>query len=247
MCCPGAGTVGRLTPARPDGKIVASLVYPEFFAVEPHHRLLDLACGAGPQLALYARRVERAVGVDIQAERLALAAELLGRLRVGSAHLVRADVTALPLPDRAFDRAIAIDVIEHLDEPTRLLAEAHPVLVESGRLLVTVPAFYDTLRHGRLGRLVARMKGRGRYFSGQMSYDDHRPPLPLPEWEAMFERSGFRVGRSAATTLFPPLHRYGVPRLWFAVTPLRRGLSRLGAIQVLRGLGQAVMFDLRRV
>jgi hypothetical protein len=80
---------------------------------------------------------------------------------------------------------------------------------------------------------------------GSLGYDDHRAPRPLPEWESLFGRSGFVVVRSGATTLFPPLHRYGVPRFWFSIVLLRRGLAALGRLPALRALGQAVMYDLR--
>jgi SAM-dependent methyltransferase len=228
------------------GKVVASRVYPEFFRVGPDDRLVDLGCGTGPQLVTFARRVAGVVGVEIQPERLELAGRLIRAHRIENAELLRADVTRLPLRDGAFDCAIAIDVIEHLDEPERLVGEARRVLGSDGRFLVTVPAFYDRLRYGALGAAVARLKGRDEYFRGELSYDDHRAPRSTVEWEAMFRAGGFVVARAGATTLFPPLHRYGVPRFWFSVTPLRRTFTGLGRLPGLRRLGQAIMYDLRR-
>ena len=229
------------------GKMLASLVYPEFFPVDSSHRVLDLACGTGPQIALFSRGAREVVGIDIQEHRLTMATALIAELRLTNARVIRADVSALPLKHRSADRAIAIDIIEHLDDPDAFLRDVGRVLVPGGRLLVTVPALYDRLKHGRLGSLASRLKGRGAYFSGGLGYDDHRPPRPLRDWQELFEKCGFRVRRTRATTLFPPLHRYGVPRFWFAISGLRRTLSALGSIGPLKGLGQGVMFDLEVV
>lgn len=227
------------------GKLLASLVYPEFFAVDASERLLDLGCGTGPQIALYAPRARQIVGIDVQPNRLEQARRLIGAARLDNAVVLLGDVGRLPIGDGAMHAAIAIDIIEHLDDPDAFLREARRVLAPGGRLLVTVPAFYDRLQAGPLGAIVARLKGRPRRFVGKLGYDDHRPPRSLAAWEADFLRAGFVIARSRATTLFPPLHRYGVPRFWFAVAPLRRALSALGSLPGLRGFGQAVMYELR--
>ena len=56
------------------------------------------------------------------------------RVRAGS-------LTALPYADASFDRALCLDVLEHLtfEEQPRALAELHRVLTPGGELLVSVP------------------------------------------------------------------------------------------------------------
>ncbi len=51
-----------------------------------------------------------------------------------------ADATRLPLAARAFDTALALDVLEHTDDDA-VVREIARVLKPGGRLLVTVPAF----------------------------------------------------------------------------------------------------------
>jgi len=53
---------------------------------------------------------------------------------------VRATVDRLPLPDSSVEVVCLLDVIEHLSDPRRALAEAVRVLVPGGRLVVNVPA-----------------------------------------------------------------------------------------------------------
>ncbi|WP_419944087.1 class I SAM-dependent methyltransferase [Candidatus Poriferisodalis sp.] len=55
-------------------------------------------------------------------------------------HAVVADATALPYPDGSFDRIIAAEVLEHIDDDERAIAELARVLRPGGTIAVTVPA-----------------------------------------------------------------------------------------------------------
>jgi SAM-dependent methyltransferase len=63
-------------------------------------------------------------------------------LRLPDFHLVFADATNSSLPDGAFDRILAVSVIEHFpdDGDTRFIREAARLLRPGGRLVITVPA-----------------------------------------------------------------------------------------------------------
>lgn len=96
---------------------------------------IDLGCGGGTQLPVLAQRFGNVVGVDAYAESLGQA-----RRHTLNTILVQADVCHVPLADRQFDLAMALDVLEHVD-PIRFLAEARRLVVSEGCLLLTVPAF----------------------------------------------------------------------------------------------------------
>jgi SAM-dependent methyltransferase len=59
------------------------------------------------------------------------------------------DATNLPFPDRSFDLVLAIEVFEHLPDPTRSLYELHRVC--AGSLIASVP-FEPIWRAGNMAR-----------------------------------------------------------------------------------------------
>jgi SAM-dependent methyltransferase len=102
--------------------------------LEPR-RILDIGCGEGAlRAALPARLAPRTVGLDASATML-------------GAHpppVVRADATALPFGGGVFDVAVAVNVLDHLREPTLAIAEAHRVLAAGGTLVAATASRHDS-------------------------------------------------------------------------------------------------------
>lgn len=91
-------------------------------------RVLDLGCGAGLLANYLASRGHAVTGLDSTAENLDIA-----RAR-GTATYTLGDALALPFPDASFDVVCAMDLLEHVQEPARLIAEASRVLAPGGTL-----------------------------------------------------------------------------------------------------------------
>jgi SAM-dependent methyltransferase len=53
------------------------------------------------------------------------------------------DLTAIPVEDGRFDRILCSQVLEHVPNPPRVLAELHRVLKPGGRILCSTPLFYE--------------------------------------------------------------------------------------------------------
>ncbi len=103
-------------------------------------RLLEVGCGAGRFLrALRLARPElRLTGVDVSRRALARLAREAPEVETRPVEGER-----LPAADGEFDAVLALDVLEHLDEPDRMLAEIHRVLVPGGIFHLHAPCEGD--------------------------------------------------------------------------------------------------------
>jgi predicted SAM-dependent methyltransferase len=155
-------------------------------ALPARTRVLDAGCGEGVLVEEFAGRLA-IEGVD--------AYYSSDRVRSGS-------LTSLPYPDASFDRALCLDVLEHLtfEEQPRALSELHRVLRPGGELLVSVPnlAHLQSRVHfllaGRLIRTASEIK--------------HPGDRPIAEYLDMARRAGFELaGRKGIFPTIPVLTR----------------------------------------
>jgi SAM-dependent methyltransferase len=103
--------------------------------------MLDLGCGSGSFLAAVGGGGEtRSLwGVDIAMRWLLVARKRLDEEGLRRIRLVCAEAERLPFRDRTFAAVVAGDVIEHVADQARTLAEAHRVLTPGGRLFLASP------------------------------------------------------------------------------------------------------------
>jgi arsenite methyltransferase len=109
----------------------------EALAAAPGERVLDAGCGPGFYVAETLERVgaEGSVaGVDASESMLALAAKRCEGHDNVSFH--EGDVTALPVADADFDRALSVQVLEYVADIPAALAEMRRVLRPGGRVLI---------------------------------------------------------------------------------------------------------------
>lgn len=168
----------------------------------PPGPFVEVGCGAGNFLReLAARNPGRAaLGVEIHAEALALAAQV----QTGSngPFFLAGDAHRLPLPERSCAAVVALDVLDQTGvAPDIALAECHRVLRPDGLLLARVSA-YDWLRgphdvaYGTSQRYTStslRRMLRGGGFAVLRSTYANSLLLPLAAAVRLAERAGGRV------------------------------------------------------
>jgi ArsR family transcriptional regulator len=123
--------------------------------------LLDIGTGTGRMLELLAPRAERAVGLDVSPEMLAIARDKLLSEKLTHAQVRLGDLYRLPFPDGGgddgFDAVLFHQVLHYLDDPGAAVAEAARVMAPKGTLLIAdfAPHALEFLReeyaHHRLG------------------------------------------------------------------------------------------------
>jgi len=120
----------------------------ERLGVHRGERLLDLGCGGGRHAFGALRLGARVVAVDAAATEVAQVRDTVGAMvdagEVGTdaeAGMVQGDALRLPFADASFDRVIAAEVLEHIDEDSSAMAELARVLRPGGTIAVTVPRF----------------------------------------------------------------------------------------------------------
>jgi 2-polyprenyl-6-hydroxyphenyl methylase / 3-demethylubiquinone-9 3-methyltransferase len=114
--------------------------------IGPYPRaVLDLGCGAGFLSNYLAARGHRVRGLDADAESLEVARAYD---RTASAEYVRGNACSLPYDDASFDVVCAMDLLEHVEDPARLVAEAARVLAPGGVF------FFHTFNRTWLAKLI---------------------------------------------------------------------------------------------
>jgi len=123
---------------------IADQIVAAFGAARPV-RVLDLGCGAGFLSNDLAARGHDVTGLDVEHANIEVA-------RAGdttrAVRYVIGDACKLPFADSTFDVVSAMDLLEHVETPERVIAEAARVLAPSGLL------FFHTFNRTWLANLV---------------------------------------------------------------------------------------------
>jgi SAM-dependent methyltransferase len=117
--------------------------------VRPGDRVLDLGCGAGRHAFELYRRGADVTAFDQDEPELRKVEEMFAAMRAegqvpaaATARVVPGDALALPFPDGHFDQVVAAEILEHVPEDARAMAEIVRVLRPGGQTAVTVPRWW---------------------------------------------------------------------------------------------------------
>jgi len=159
----------------------------------PAQHRLEVAPGLRPRLP-----IEDTQFVDISAPALAKL-----RARGGSATL--GSITALPYGNAVFDLICAFDVIEHVDDDERALAELSRVASPGAALITSVPL-------------------HPAQWTGFDDFVGHRRRYEPEDLKANLARHGFTVERSAVFGMKPRSSRLVDLGMWFLLHRGKRAM-----------------------
>jgi len=114
-------------------------------AVAPGQRVLDLGCGGGRHAFACLKAGADVVAIDAKREEVVTVASVIAAMRatqeIGTvdASVLVGDATSLPIPDAVFDRVIISEILEHLPDDERAIAEVVRVLRPGGLVCLSVP------------------------------------------------------------------------------------------------------------
>lgn len=94
--------------------------------------ILDVGCGIGTYVRKLRSLSEHVVGIDVDEDRVAEGGKSLSRLLVGEAE-------SLPFPDQSFDVVLLNEVIEHVRDDAKSIADVTRILRPGGRVVIYAP------------------------------------------------------------------------------------------------------------
>jgi 2-polyprenyl-3-methyl-5-hydroxy-6-metoxy-1,4-benzoquinol methylase len=158
----------------------------------PGDRILDLGCAAGALTHFFSLRGAEVTGIDSEPKAIEKARALFPDLQ-----FEQADVARLPQANHSFDKAVAGDLVEHLDDPTlnAMLRELRRVLVPGGTLSIYTP----NPKH-----LIERLKAHDFVLAQNPTHIGLRTADQLV---AALRRNGFTVDLVGWTPSFFPVLR----------------------------------------
>lgn len=206
-------------------------------SMQPGERVLEVGCGGGAMLPILAAAVGdtgRVAGIDISPDQVAAANALCADTDIVEAAVH--DVCQLPYGDASFDAALAIQVIEYLDQPSKALSELRRVCTAGGRIVILATNWDTMFWNGGAPELTKRV---------QAAWRQHAPYPNLPAvLRPLLADAGFRMIRQSPVPIINNAYHedafaYWAARLILAFAGGRSLISPADADDWIRQLEQA--------
>ncbi len=157
--------------------------------------MLDIGTGTGRMLQIFAPHIKEALGLDLSADMLTVAGDMLVAENITHARVRRGDMYDLPLKSGTQDLVVIHLVLHYADNPEAVIAEAARVLKRKGLLLIAdfAPHEEEFLReeheHRRLGFADNEVSEWALMAGLPLKSSDHLKGSPLTVAIWTFEKS----------------------------------------------------------
>ena len=170
---PPRATIFKDSPGRPEEEFELETTRPfhHWFGLAADELfggrdVLDLGSGFGGSAVWFERYGARSVvGVEVEEDKVAHAAEFASRVGAENVAFVRGRGEALPFAADSFDLITMYDVLEHVVSPRATLDECWRVLRPGGLLATVFPPYYDILGGSHLHGYATRVPGLNLVFT----------------------------------------------------------------------------------
>jgi ubiquinone/menaquinone biosynthesis C-methylase UbiE len=105
--------------------------------------MAEIGCGTSTASLKIAKKIMVFAGLDISAEALRISKENANNEKAENAFFVRGNCFRLPFRDCTFDLVWSQGLIEHFNEPEKIVNEHLRVCKKSGTVLISVPYKYS--------------------------------------------------------------------------------------------------------
>jgi SAM-dependent methyltransferase len=156
------------------------------FAILPSDVVVDVGSGDGGLSRFCARRAQAVFLVDYDAQRLERAVEVVRGEQGATAEGRVADAASLPFPDGFASRVVCTEVLEHVDDPEKVLAELWRIGRPGALYLLSVP--------GAASERLQQALAPGAYFEKP----HHLRIFEADGFAALVERCGLAIERRGA-------------------------------------------------
>jgi ubiquinone/menaquinone biosynthesis C-methylase UbiE len=182
----------------------------ELAAPGPGERVLDVACGSGIVARHAVARVGsgvKVVGLDINEGMLEVARKVSADVHP-AIEWQQGDATGMPLPDRAFDVVFCQQGLQFFPDRLAALGEMHRVLVQNGRLALSV---LRSIEHNPGYRLLAEALERHVGPDAGAMMRSPFPSLSADELRHLITGAGFfdvRIFLGVAPVRYPSVEEF---------------------------------------
>lgn len=192
--------------------------------IRPKQKILEVGCGRGFYQECLGQLypTARITGLDRSPKYLRQAREVVTTPNVT---LVKGDALSLPFESETFDRVFATEVLEHIPNHSKALAEMYRVVKPGGRIVVTVPHanypfLWDPLNWILEHSLGIHAPSRIWFIAG--IWADHVRLYHESELWKLFHSQGLTIQKIYRAT------RYSVPAAHFLLYGIGKNIVELG-------------------
>ena len=115
-------------------KYIVAKILEQFLQNDQHYTILNIGCGTGGTVPVLSK-FGRVINIDTSDEAISICRKL------AVSNLVITDGRVLPFQEESCELAVALDVLEHIENDLDALKEWNRLLKPGGKLVLTVPAY----------------------------------------------------------------------------------------------------------